>query len=261
MNDEQLSAWLDGEGSPADREAVSAWLRTHPEDALKVEAWRADQAALQAWAARSTEPVPARWQRQLQPGWLGPRPGPRWWALAAGLVLASGLGGAWWARGPAAAEAPLASSAWWQRAAVAHAVFVPEQRHPVDVNVREGDAAARRSQEAHLAQWLTRRLTRPVALFDLQDQGFELMGGRLLPDARGPGAQLMYQRADGRRVTVYLRAPDTPAAAAFRYEQADGLGLFYWVDGGTGYALVGDLPRPELLALAQAIHAQGGGGR
>ena len=45
--------------------------------------------------------------------------------------------------------------------------------------------------------------------------------------------------------------------AAFRYEQQGRLGLFYWVEGGAGYALVGELPREQLLVLAEAIYRQG----
>ena len=114
----------------------------------------------------------------------------------------------------------------------------------------------------------------PVKLFDLRAQGFELVGGRLLPDAAGPpSAQLMYQAlpdsgatgADGKplRVTVYLRKPDSNTPAAFRYERQGELGLFYWVEGESteggacGYALVGALPRDKLLALAEAIYKQG----
>jgi anti-sigma factor RsiW len=154
-----------------------------------------------------------------------------------------------------------ASGQWLQRAAVAHAVYVPEKRHPVEVSVEQ-------NQDGHLARWLTKRLDVPVKLFDLNPQGFDLVGGRLLPDERGPSAQLMYENAAGQRVTVYLRKPDTgpadPAAAAFRYERQGELGLFYWVEGqgaaATGYALVGGLPREQLLALAEAIYRQGGAG-
>jgi len=115
-----------------------------------------------------------------------------------------------------------------------------------------------------------------VKLFDLRAQGFELVGGRLLPDATGPSAQLMYQSvavpgtvgasgsdAKPARVTVYLRKPDDAAPAAFAYERQGDLGLFYWVEGRsahggpTGYALVGALPRERLLALAEAIYRQG----
>ena len=130
-----------------------------------------------------------------------------------------------------------------------------------------------KAQEEHLSRWLTKRLTVPVKLFDLRAQGFELVGGRLLPDAAGPSAQLMYQAiqapgasaADAKpvRVTVYLRKPDSNTPAAFRYEQQGALGMFYWVEGQSaeggpcGYALVGALPREQLLALAEAIFKQG----
>ena len=74
-----------------------------------------------------------------------------------------------------------------------------------------------------------------------------------------PCAQLMYQRigeTSPQRVTVYLRKPDAATPAAFRYDRRGELGMFYWVEGSTGYALVGALPRDELLALAQAVYQQ-----
>jgi anti-sigma factor RsiW len=113
-----------------------------------------------------------------------------------------------------------------------------------------------KAQEEHLSRWLTRRIEVPVKLFDLREQGFELVGGRLLPDGPGKSAQLMYQNAAGLRVTVYLRKPEQGAAAAFRYERQGEVGLFYWVDEGCGYALVGALPRETLLGLSEAIYKQ-----
>ena len=86
------------------------------------------------------------------------------------------------------------------------------------------------------------------------------MGGRLLPDSSGPCAQLMYQRVgegSGSRVTVYVRRPDANTPAAFKYERQGDLGTFYWVEGTTGYAIVGPLPREQLLALAESIYKQG----
>jgi anti-sigma factor RsiW len=142
---------------------------------------------------------------------------------------------------------------------MAHAVYVPEVRHPVEVAVQGATPQDNRAQEEHLQRWLTKRLDRPVKLFDLRSQGYELVGGRLLPDSSGPCAQLMYQRTgetSPQRVTVYLRKPDSATPAAFRYERRGELGMFYWVEGSTGYALVGSLSRDELLALAEAIYKQ-----
>jgi anti-sigma factor RsiW len=256
IDDELLSAWVDGEldGQPEPRERVEAWLREHPHDAERVRQWAADRDVLRARLAPLLgEPVPPRFQALVLGQAAAP---PRRWlqaAMAAGLLLAGGVVGALLARhwpgaetaGPQAA-ANANGSGWVQRAAYAHSVYVPEPRHAVEV----------RAQEEHLARWLTRRIELPVKLFDLRDQGFELVGGRLLPDGAGKSAQLMYQDAQGTRITVYLRKPDQATEAAFRYEQQGDVGLFYWVEAGAGYALVGALPKERLLALAQEIYRQ-----
>ena len=253
VDDELLSAWVDGEldDQPEQRERVEAWLREHPQDAARVRQWVADRDALhQRLAPELDATLPPRLRALV----LGPPPGPARGglraAMAAGLLLLGGVAGAlpgrqWPADEPAA---PFAStpSGWVQRAAFAHSVYVPEPRHAVEV----------KAQEEHLARWLTRRIDVPVKLFDLREFGFELVGGRLLPDGPGKSAQLMYQDAQGLRVTVYLRKPDEGTDAAFRYERQGDLGMFYWVESGAGYALVGALPKEQLLALAESIYRQ-----
>ncbi|MBL8341758.1 MAG: anti-sigma factor [Rubrivivax sp.] len=306
FSDEQLSAWVDGEGSAVERADVQAWLRAHPEQARRIEAWAADRSALHAAYVRVVqEPVPAHLAEvALRPltdpsapaaaaaaaaaarpawlgGWLGSRFGPEGdgsrattvlgrlspmaaAAAAAGLfVMGAIVGGAlsWqWKERQSIAQARLAPGpssvtqglpaagreAWLQRAAFAHSVYTIEPRHAVEV----------RAQEEHLARWLTRRIEAPVKLFDLREQGFELVGGRLLPDGPGKSAQLMYQDGGGRRITVYLRKPEAGSDTAFRYERQGKLGMFYWIDEKCGFALVGELPKEHLLALAKAIYDQ-----
>ena len=62
-------------------------------------------------------------------------------------------------------------------------------------------------------------------------------------------------------------APDAPSClvlcrdedettTAFRYAQKDRIGVFYWIDGGVGYALSGELPREQLLKLATTVYRQ-----
>ena len=276
-SDEQLSAWVDGECSATERVEIETWLRAHPEEAARVQAWVADREALHAaFAAVVNEPVPvplaetvARDKRAR--GWW-PSPAARagvagssrrTWApvrMAAGALavfLLGGASGAWFAwqwkeRGALARATSVpaatvpASAGWLQRAAFAHSVYTPEPRHAVEV----------KAQEEHLARWLTRRIEAPVKLFDLRPLGFELVGGRLLPDGAGKSAQLMYQDGGGVRVTVYLRKPEPGTDAAFRYEQQGALGMFYWVEDKCGFALVGELPKERLLALAKAIYDQ-----
>lgn len=257
ISDELLSAYVDGELEAADRERVEAWLQSHPEDRARVQAWQADRAALAAlFSPVLDEPAPAAlkatvWRRHGPPRWAMA-------AAAAGLLLAGGvLGGAgvWQWQGKAHAVqlaqvkqqmAAGTAQGWVQRAAFAHSIYTNEPRHAVEVG----------AQEEHLSRWLTRRIDIPVKLFDLKARGFDLVGGRLLPDGPGKSAQLMYQDAEKRRVTVYLRKPEQGADTAFRFEQQGKLGMFYWVEEGAGYALVGDLPRELLLALAKSIYDQ-----
>jgi anti-sigma factor RsiW len=252
-----LSAYVDGELEAADRERVDAWLQSHPDDRARVQAWQADRTALAAlFNPVLDEPAPAALRATV---WRSQGP-PRWAmaAAAAGLLVAGGvLGGVgvwqWQAKAQAAQLAQLrlqlapgAAQGWVQRAAFAHSIYTNEPRHAVEVG----------AQEEHLSRWLTRRIDIPVKLFDLKAQGFDLVGGRLLPDGPGKSAQLMYQDAEKRRVTVYLRKPEQGADTAFRFEQQGKLGLFYWVEEGAGYALVGELPRDTLLALAKSIYDQ-----
>lgn len=255
-SDEQLSAWLDSALPDDEQQRVEAWLTAHPEAEARVRAWAADRDALRAlgdaWLAA---PVPERLVQVVQ----RPAPAPAWRqaAMAAGLLVAGAALGAGGLRqwqqhqaGPAAGvqagAAAVGPAGWVSRAAYAHAVYVAEPRHAVEV----------RAQEEHLARWLTRRIDVPVKLFDLRDQGFELIGGRLLPDGDGKSAQLMYQDAQGLRVTVYLRKPPDGTETAFRWERQGELGLFYWVESRAGYALVGALPKATLLTLAEAIYRQ-----
>jgi anti-sigma factor RsiW len=250
FTDTDFSAWLDGGGSADERAAVEAHLREQPEAAARVRLLAADRDALRArFDPVRGEPVPERlarvvWRRDASAAWARA-------AAAAGLLVMGGAIGAaltWqWQRQQVVSAQAGTPQGWVQRAAYAHSVFTPEPRHPVEV----------RAQEEHLARWLTRRIDLPVKLFDLSEQGFELMGGRLLPDAQGKSAQLMYENAATKeRVTVYLRKPDADAPTTFRYVQQGEVGLFYWVEPGIGCALVGKLPKERLLGLAQAVYRQ-----
>jgi hypothetical protein len=134
-------------------------------------------------------------------------------------------------------------------------VFVPEQRHPVEV------AAA---DEAHLVAWLSKRLDAPVTVPHLGDAGWSLLGGRLLPADAGPVAQFMYEDARGRRLTLAVTRPlrDETAQrasdpeAAFRIAHEGDETVFYWIDRRFAYALTGRLTQPEMTAIADRVYRQ-----
>jgi anti-sigma factor RsiW len=179
----------------------------------------------------------------------------RWWSMAgvaASVCMAFGLG--WLAHGltPALNQRMAGASSanrFAQAATVAHSVYSPEVRHPVEVTAE---------QQEHLVQWLSKRLKHPVKVPNLQAEGFSLMGGRLLPGDSGTRAQFMFQNLAGERVTLYIGEVNDrhDAELAFRY-YGDGVApSFYWVENGFGYALSGRLERPALLKLANLVYKQ-----
>jgi anti-sigma factor RsiW len=179
----------------------------------------------------------------------------RQWGAAAAAVLLLVLGGlgGWaardWGLRPAHLN-PTAQAAATEReitadALAAHRVFSVEVRHPVEVDA---------TQEAHLVQWLSKRLGRPLAVPDLNSAGFQLMGGRLLPSEGGPAAQFMYQKG-GNRLTLYERT-DNAGETGFRYSEQNGLSVFYWSDQDFGYALAARVDRQQLMKLAEMVYQQ-----
>lgn len=256
--EDELHALVDGHLPPQQAEQLRAQLDA---DALeRLHHWQQQREQLRhLFNDGPDRPLPEEMRhaaQALQDMRERQRQGWRWGGMAAGWLLAFGLG--WLVHGqqpPQAMPQPgptlaAAPARFAQQAAVAHAVYQPEQRHPVEVEA---------AQQAHLLQWLSKRLGRPLKLPQLAGLGYELVGGRLLPGDSGARAQFMYQDAAGERITLYLGAIDDKAASAetaFRFSSEGPVPSFYWVDQGFGYALSGALPRQRLLELATAVHRQ-----
>ena len=89
---------------------------------------------------------------------------------------------------------------------------------------------------------------------------FGLLGGRLLPPTHSsdpaPMALLMYENAQGRRLSLLVKRESTNAETAFRYSEDGPTRVFYWIDGPLGYALAGDLPKDELQTIARLVYRQ-----
>ncbi len=254
ISEAQLHALADGVLPEEQRAAINAYLRAHPQDAARVDAWREQNRQLRAlFDPLQQEAVPPALLQAAAPpaanhGWYRPAMQA---AAAVVLVLAGGMGG-WLLRGDggdgmlATGASPLALA---RSAAIAHAVYTPEVRHPVEVGVE---------QEAHLVQWLSKRLGSTLQPPVLSPLGYHLIGGRLLPgDGDGPVAQFMYEEGTGKRLTLYVAKERAGRQeTAFRYTQEKELGVFYWIDGQMGYALSARLPKAELGKIADAVYAQ-----
>ena len=193
----------------------------------------------------ATEPIPARMYLR-RPVWIGYAKGSLLVAVGIAIGLAIPLLRSAPASAPIATVQPAASFS--MRAARAHLVYAPEVRHPVEVDA---------TQQEHLVKWLSKRLGLELKVPLLTGEGFELLGGRLLPGPEGPVAQFMYQDAAGKRLTLYVSKPNrVDQPAAFRYAQEGPVAVFYWIDRDCGYALSGELDRATLTRVATAVYKQ-----
>ncbi len=252
IGEDDLQAFIDDRLDASRRAAVEAHLALHPEIAERVASERRQRAMLRGQlAAKFAEPIPARLRianiRAARRGiWgSGNRTGQVRLAAAALAIFVVGAAGGWFANGLAPASAPVApTTSVAQGATAAYRTFVVEVAHPVEVGV---------AQEAHLLQWLSKRLGRPLAAPDLSRFGYRLMGGRLLPAGDAAAAQLMYDDASGRRLTVYVRAA-SGTETAFRFQQEGDAATFAWIDRGFGFAVTGTASRDELLPVAEAVY-------
>ena len=245
VTEDELHAYVDGELAPDRKAAVEAWLATHADDMARVTAWRSLADAIRTrYGAVATEPVPARLSlRQIE------RAGRSWRGLAAAAAvvafLVGGLAG-WQARSIAAPSASLVATSTAD-ALDAYKVYVVEVRHPVEVPA---------SEEAHLVQWLSKRVGYQLRIPDLAPVGLKLVGGRLLPGPRGGAAAFfMFEGKSGERFTLYSTRANGPDSS-LRYNAVGAVGALYWADRDVAYVVSGEANRERLNKVAESVYAQ-----
>jgi anti-sigma factor RsiW len=246
ISEDDLHAYADGQLDDVRRAEVASWLAAHPEQQARVAAWREQSAQLhRAYDALLEQPVPPRLQAPAD----APRRIDRRRVAAIGWVMLGMLAGFLLRDLPPGDPVPaLAGASLPRLAAVAHAVYTPELRHPVEVGA---------DQEAHLVGWLSKRLGAELKPPRLDAAGYQLIGGRLLPGDAGEVAQFMYEDAAGNRLTLYVQPAAAQARdAGFRHAREGDIDVFYWIDGQFGYALSGTTGRNDMLMLATLVYRQ-----
>jgi anti-sigma factor RsiW len=244
VTEDELHAYIDGE-IPADRrQAVEAWLASHPDDAARVAAWRAQADAIRTrYGAVAGEQVSPRFDLDKLA-----RSTRSWRAIAAAAVVLAFLTGGvvgWMAHG-ASAAAPSRFDIFTTTALDAHKIYVVEVRHPVEVTGKE---------RPHLVYWLSKRLDYKLLMPEMESSGLKLVGGRLLPGPFGPAAFCMYEGPSGERYTIYYARTDAPQTQ-LRYRAGERFSAFYWVENGLAYVVSGPADRERLLQVAQAAYDQ-----
>jgi anti-sigma factor RsiW len=237
------------EGGKEQRGRLREMAAANPSLAGRLAEWdRQDDALRTLYGPVAHEPVPQRllaatarpaaWRLPSLPPWLPQM------AAAVALLAIGALAG--WS-GARLSAPPPAQMALASQALQAHSTFVVEVAHPVEVAA---------SDEQHLTNWLSKRLGHKITPPDLAEFGFQLMGGRIVPQAEGAAAQMMYEDASGRRLTLYVAREPGSNETAFRFVEGDKADGFWWIDEGIGCAVFADLPREVLRSISVAAYEQ-----
>ena len=238
--EEELHAYVDGE-LPEDRRAVvAAYLRDHPAEARRLDAYRADGAAIARLFSHAGEP------RSSQPAPAPARQRGLWARVAAAVLIvagtmAAGLTWLWqdhrdevlWARfGSEALAAHLALS----RAQAPSGMAVSLQ---------------------DISEFFSAKLNTVIRLHGPTDPAYVLVGSQFLTGAIGPVAQLAFRDARGTLVTMYFEPWPGKKDAPFRaIARQSNIITSVWVDDEIGCAVTGALPQDELERVGRALYAQ-----
>jgi len=245
ISEDDLHAYVDGRLSSTRAHEVELYLQAYPDAAARVADYQAQREALRAaFAPRLAEPLPSALNLgRLIEARLARRRAP--WRVAAGVVLAFGLGGAGgWILG---ALPPRGIPALAREAAMSYAVYVADPHRPVEL---------RATQRGVMIRWLSRRLDRTVAPPDLSAFGYRLLGGRLVATERGAAALFVYESNHATRLAVFVRpmaARDSTRIKLIDVGEHDGCA---WIDRGAGYTVVGAEPYDRLLGLSRQVRKQ-----
>jgi anti-sigma factor RsiW len=244
LSESDLHAYIDGELDATTLLEIEHWLAENPNDAAKVHAFKLQKIQMhQLYDDGLTADIPEGVQDLLADkpvsSWL-----PGWRQMAAGIALfviggVSGWG--YFTMDPMEHEA---GGQFARQALNAHVVYANDIARPVEM------AAMYRKD---MVSWLSDRLRHKLMIPNIAGAGFKLIGGRQVTDQSSPAALLMYEDKRARRVTLYVRSGATFSDTKFRFIAEKGMVAFYWTNGPLSYALSGEMPRGDLLDLANMV--------
>jgi anti-sigma factor RsiW len=252
VTEAMLLAYADGKLDDAEIAAVEHYLASNPQKAAEVQHWqRQNEALTTIFPSLANDTVPDRLDPRRIARGVASENRFRFTQIAAAIMLVC-LGGAiGWGGRDVVTPVEASSDALIDSAVLAHALYVKENRHAVEVAAGDRD---------HLVSWLSNRVTQPVNPPDLSAEGFSFVGARLLPPTdyakTGPAAQLMYENAASERVTVYITSALPDRKAAYEFTNRGPHEAFYWANDKITCTVVGELPETEMQTVAKKVYQQ-----
>ncbi|MCO5063030.1 MAG: anti-sigma factor [Rhizobiaceae bacterium] len=241
---------LDGELPADERAAFELWVEANADMKALFERYMQDRDRLRSALEGVThEPIPERLRsvvvgdaRKTARAGTFSR-----YAAAAALLVFGGLGGYFAGQRTQTVQQPAMLKPIAENAMAAHLIYANEKRHVVEVGADQTD---------HLNAWLSNRVGVKIVAPDLKSGGFDLVGGRLLPFDGKTAAQFMYQDPTGNRLSLYVTKDETRQDSGYKYLSVKGTDTLFWLDGGYGCALTGNLPEKALTQLADITYDQ-----
>ncbi len=172
-----------------------------------------------------------------------------WQSIAAGVMLFIGGVLGWMYHAGSGESTSTQFESLTQLAVDAHRIYSQEKRHAVEVNASDAE---------HLMKWLSTRLDSKVGPADLRNEGFELLGGRLLPALGKPAGVYMYENAMQKRLSVYISikpessenlSPSCTVTSEF-------INVCTWNSRNLSYFVVGKFPIDQLKLVADSVKQQ-----
>lgn len=245
LNESDLQAYVDDNLDPARSEEILRYLDNHPEEFARIAAYKQQNNLLQTLYDQTDEALLQRVRKNYEKYQLDQKhlfTSLPYVASITWLIIGVFIG---WGFNMLNSPENSITFNLPQSAMIAHTVFSPEVRHPVEVKA---------DQETHLVKWLSKRLKRKLNAPNLNSLGYALIGGRLLPAQQEPAAQFMYENKSGDRVTLYVIA-QSAKDSTFKFFERNNIKVFSWNNTNTGFAIVGSIHKQQLLKVANMIYS------
>lgn len=256
VTEEDIHAYVDGILDRHRRSRVEAYLAAHPEEAARVEAYRAQNIGLHVlFDTTPYTPLPNRLVEtasQLQ-GAMRRQRRTRSYALLAASVCALAVTGV---LGWLTFTGNLGDATAGKNVEVAAAPASEETASDGDQFYPPFDRISGGPEANTLSLLAEHYAGAPMQAPNLETLGFKLVVQRVFPTPRGPGVQLLYQNQQGDWITLYIGGDQRIGETKFSFVKREGVSMAYWRRGSLSYGLSGGLQREELAKLAQSVSEQ-----
>ena len=245
-----LLAYADGllDHDPGRKARVEAYLRSAPEAAERVDAYRAQTRALrEAYGGRAMEPVPDYLHDVLRPRAAGRAVRMTGWRAAAMVAVSVAAGAAGWYLGQV--SGPASQLAGERLPSVLREAVSHEHEGFRTMPATVGDAA-----HDGLLSWKVNGVAVSLAAPDLSSMGYELSRRwRLSHAGTEEVIALIYAGADGAELRLLIAPVASGAAQVVSVSEQGGARLAHWSQGPLTMAVQAENGNRDLAALARDV--------